>query len=72
MYRLMALLRNGISVVAAEAETLDEIDMCSTHLENAMWDPTVAKIVYRNRLRTVAAKEVVATWVEEFAEGDDE
>ena len=65
MYRLMALLKGGVAVIAAEAETPEEIMKKSERLETDMMDPTSARIVYRDGTRTVMAKEVAATWVVE-------
>lgn len=68
MYRLMAMMKNGSTIVVSESPLLADINECSDDLEMMMMDPTSSRLVYRCGCRTVMAKEVVATWVEECAE----
>lgn len=72
MYRIMAVLKSGICVTVAESETLEDIDHRTTSLDLMMSDMTSTKQIFRDGLRLTAVKEIAATWVEEFNEGDDD
>ena len=68
MYRLMAMMKNGSTFVVTESPLLADVNECSVDLEMMMIDQTSARLVYRCGGRTVMAKEIVATWVEESME----
>lgn len=70
-YRLMTLMKSGATVVAADAESLEDIDHKVTSLEKMMLNPTVDRLVFRQGTRLTAVKEIEAAWVEECGEGDE-
>ena len=67
-YRVMALMRSGATVVAAESEALEDIDEWMVSLERMMLNPTVDRLVFRQGLKLTAVKEIEAVWAEECGE----
>lgn len=65
MYRVMAILKNGISIIAAEAQNIDDAEKRLIEIQRLICDPTSARMVFRDGYRIVQAKEIDAAWIEE-------
>lgn len=64
MYILKALMKSGVTIVIAECERAEYVKVMLDELKMKMTDPTVAKTVFEDGDRLVAAKDISAVWCE--------
>ena len=70
MYKIMGILKSGVTTTIANAETIEGTEKILNELEIGMIDPTVTKHIFRNGFRLTVVKDISTVYVDE--DEDDE